>query len=94
MANHKSAVKRNNQSKNRRVRNRANRTKVKTVVNAVNAAIGENSLEKAQQALLAAIPAIHKAATKNAIPKKTASRKVSRLARRVNSFARGLQATS
>jgi small subunit ribosomal protein S20 len=49
VANHKSAVKRNKQSQERRNRNRANRTMVKGVVKAVDTAITEASSEKAQQ---------------------------------------------
>ena len=88
MANHKSALKRNRQSLVRRDRNRANRTKVKTAVKKIDTAIEvEVSVEKAQEALLAAIPIIERAAVKGAFHKKTASRKVSRLTKRVNNFA-------
>lgn len=88
MANHKSAIKRNKQSLLSRDRNRANRTKVKNVVKKVDAAMEvEGSVEKAQEALLAAVPIIERAATKGAFHKKAASRKVSRLTKRVNKFA-------
>jgi len=71
------------------MRNKANRTMVKTVVRAVNEAIEEQAADKAQEALKKAIPVIHKAATKGAIHRKTASRKVSRLTKRVNSCGAG-----
>ena len=88
MANHKSALKRNRQSLIRRDRNRANRTKVKTAVKKVEAAIKvEGSVEKAQEALVAAVPVIERAAVKGAFHKKTASRKISRLTKKVNNFA-------
>ena len=88
MANHKSALKRNRQSLIRRDRNRANRTKVKTAVKKIDAAIEvEGSVEKAQEALIAAVPVIERAAVKGAFHKKTASRKISRLAKKVNNFA-------
>ena len=88
MANHKSAIKRNKQSLLSRDRNRANRTKVKSAVKKVDAAMEvEGSVEKAQEALLAAVPIIERAATKGAFHKKAASRKVSRLTKRVNKFA-------
>ena len=88
MANHKSALKRNRQSLVRRDRNRANRTKVKTAVKKIDAAIEvEESVEKAQEALVAAVPVIERAAVKGAFHKKTASRKISRLTKRVNKFA-------
>jgi len=87
LANHKSALKRNRQAQLGRVRNKANRTRVKNVVRAVDEAIGEKSVEMAQAALKLAIPAIQKAASKGAFHKKNASRKVSRLTKRVNAFA-------
>ena len=87
MANHKSALKRNRQSLTRRDRNRANRTKVKTAVKKIDAAIEVESVEQAREALVAAVPIIERAAVKGAFHKKTASRKVSRLTQRVNKFA-------
>ena len=87
MANHKSALKRNRQSLTRRDRNRANRTKVKTAEKKIDAAIEVESVEQAQEALVAAVPIIERAAVKGAFHKKTASRKVSRLTQRVNKFA-------
>ena len=87
MANHKSALKRNRQSLVRRDRNRANRTKVKSAVKKIDAAIEVESVEQAQEALVAAVPIIERASVKGAFHKKTASRKVSRLTKRVNKFA-------
>lgn len=86
MANHKSALKRNRQNAVRRARNRANRTKMKSAIKAVDVAIEENSVDNAQTALKAAIPMIMKVATKGTIKKETASRKISRLTKRVNRF--------
>ena len=91
MANHKSALKRNKQSLVRRERNRANKTKIKTVTKEILAAIDQaDSPEKAQEALKNAIPVIYKAATKGSIHKRTASRRVSRLTKRVNNFVKGV----
>jgi small subunit ribosomal protein S20 len=59
---------------------------MKSAIKSVYSAIEENSAEKAQEALLLAIPVIDRTATKGAMHKNTASRKVSRLTRRVNSF--------
>jgi small subunit ribosomal protein S20 len=59
---------------------------VKTVIKKVDAAIEENSVEKAQEALTAAIPVIDRSAVKGAYHKKTASRKVARLTKKVNGF--------
>lgn len=84
MANHKSAEKRNRQSQVRRVRNRANRTRMRNVVKDVDNAIETGVQADADAALKVAIPVIAKTATKGTIHKKNASRKVSRLTKRVN----------
>ena len=95
MANHKSALKRNRQSLIRRERNRANRTKVKTAVKKIDTAIEvEGSIEQAQEALLTAVPIIERASVKGAFHKKTASRKVSRLTKKVNNFARSKESAA
>jgi small subunit ribosomal protein S20 len=95
LANHKSALKRNRQSLVRRDRNRANRTKVKTAVKKIDAAIEvEESVEKAQEALVAAVPIIERASVKGAFHKKTASRKISRLAKKVNNFAKSKESAA
>jgi len=87
LANHKSALKRNRQSQVRRLRNKSNRTTVKHVIRAVDEAIEEKAVDKAQEALKKAIPVIQRAAVKGTIHRKNASRKVSRLTKRVNAFA-------
>jgi len=95
LANHKSAMKRNRQSLLRRDRNRINRTRVKTVIKKIEAAIeAEGSVEKAQEALVAAVPIIERAATKGAFHKKTAARKVSRLTRKINNFAKSKESAA
>ena len=95
MANHKSALKRNRQSLLRRSRNRANKTRVKTAIKAVTVAIEEEkSVEKARQAVVVAIPIIQRAAVKGAYHKKNASRKVSRLTKRVNGFVKEMEAAA
>ena len=95
MANHKSALKRNRQSLIRRDRNRMNRSKVKTAVKKLDTAIEvEDSVEKAREALVAAVPIIERAAVKGAFHKKTASRKVSRLTKKVNNFAKSKESAA
>jgi len=84
VANHKSAEKRNRQSQDRRIRNRINRTRMRNAIKAVDAAIVEGSQETAQELLMKAVPVIAKTASKGTIHKKNASRKVSRLTKRVN----------
>jgi len=84
LAIHKSAIKRAKQNKDRNLRNKSSRTRVKNVIKDVRAAIEENSTEKAQTALASAIPVIDKAAQKGAVHPKTASRKISRLTKQVD----------
>ena len=84
MANHKSAEKRNRQSQERRLRNRMNKSRMKTEVRKVNEAISAGSEDDAKVALQKAISVIAKTASKGTIHRKTASRNISRLAKRVN----------
>lgn len=84
MANHKSALKRDRQSKVRRLRNRINKSKMKNAVSKVEKALVDGSEEQAQEALQSAVSVIQKTASKGTIHRKTASRKVSRLSKMVN----------
>lgn len=86
MANHKSAEKRNRQAQVRRLRNRVNRSKMKTAIRSLNETIETGSVEEAQVALKETVPVIAKTASKGTIHKKNASRKISRLTRRVNAL--------
>ena len=81
MANIKSAKKRILVAETRAARNKAIRSKVKTAVKKVEAAVA------AQAALLAATSEIDKATSKGVYHKNTASRKVSRLSKAVNTLA-------
>lgn len=84
MANHKSALKRDRQSKVRRLRNRINKSVMKGAVGKVDEAIVAGSEDEAREALQKAVSLIQKTASKGSIHRKTASRKVSRLTKRVN----------
>lgn len=84
MANHKSALKRDRQSKVRRLRNRMNKSTMKTAIRKVEEAIVAGSEEQANAALQVAIPVIQRTANKGSIHQNTASRKVSRLTKRVS----------
>ena len=87
MANIKSAKKRILVAETRAARNKAIRSKVKTYVKKVEAAIIAGDKAAAQAALVAAISEIDKATTKGVFHKNTASRKVSRLSKAVNAMA-------
>jgi small subunit ribosomal protein S20 len=86
LATHKSAIKRARQSEERRQRNKVKRTRVKSVVKEVRAALEKKSAEEAQAALSKAIPAIDRAASKGTLHPRTASRKISRLSKQVHSL--------
>ncbi len=86
MANHKSAEKRNRQATVQRMRNRAIKSRMKNTIRQVDEAIAAGSVEKALEALKIAIPVIAKTGAKGTIHKKNASRKVSRLTKRVNNM--------
>lgn len=87
MANHKSAIKRARQNESRRIRNKSVRTRVKNIVKGVRLAVSEKSEEAALSELDTAKSIIDKAVKKGVIHKKTASRKISRLSRLVNTIS-------
>ena len=87
MANIKSAKKRILVNETKAARNKAIRSKVKTVVKKVEAAVAAGDKAAAQAALLVATSEIDKACTKGVYHKNTASRKVSRLSKAVNGMA-------
>ena len=86
MANIKYAKKRVLVSKTRNERNKAIKSAVKTEIKKVEAAVAANDKEAAAAALLSATSKIDKAASKGVYHKNTASRKISRLAKAVNSI--------
>lgn len=87
MANIKSAKKRILVSETRAARNKAIRSKVKTAVKKVDAAIAAGDKAAAQASLISAISEIDKAASKGVFHKNTSSRKVARLSKAVNAMA-------
>jgi small subunit ribosomal protein S20 len=88
LAKHKSALKRDRQSKARNIRNKGVKSRMKTAIKAVRKAMGEKSHDKAKEALVSTISIIDKAASKRVIHKNTASRKISRLSRQVHAISR------
>ena len=69
------------------LRNKMIKSKVKTVIKKVEAAIAAGDKEAAQANLLVALSEINKAASKGVYHKNNASRKVSRLTAAVNKMA-------
>lgn len=86
MANHASALKRARQNEQRRMRNKAIRTKLRGAVKSVRQAIEAKDQDAARTALSAAEPVIDQAASKGVLPKRTAARKISRLAKQVHAL--------
>ncbi len=86
MASHKSAEKRIRQIAKRTTINRARISRVRTFVKKVEAAIATGNKEAARSALHVAQPELHRAITKGLLHKNTVSRKLSRLATRINAL--------
>lgn len=87
MANHKSAEKRARQTIKRTQRNRFYRTRLKNITRAVREAVEAKDKEAALNALKIANQDIHSFVSKGFLKKETASRRVSRLAKLVNTLA-------
>ncbi|MFQ5931170.1 MAG: 30S ribosomal protein S20 [Nitrospiraceae bacterium] len=84
---HKSAIKRARQAEARNRRNRAVLSTVRSAVRKVVTALEGKKVEEARACLREATAILHRAATKGVLKRNTASRKVSRLAAKVNSLA-------
>ncbi len=87
MANIKSAKKRILVTQTKTDRNKSIRSKVKTSMKKVDAAIAAGDKAAAQASLVNAISEIDKACTKGVYHKNNASRKVSRLSKAVSAMA-------
>ncbi|MDH7499347.1 MAG: 30S ribosomal protein S20 [candidate division NC10 bacterium] len=83
----RSAMKRLRQNQARNLRNRAEKTHLRTTIKKVRAAMeGQGDQSQIQSGLAHAVSVIDKAASKGIIPKNTASRYKSRLFRRANTL--------
>lgn len=89
VANHKSAGKRNRQNKIRNARNTHIRSTMRSYIKKIRTAIAEGDMDTAKTMLEKAVPYIDKAASKGVIHKATASRKISRLAKLINTEVSG-----
>ena len=87
MAHHKSAKKRIRQTERRTDVNRSRMSRIRTFVKKVEAAIATGNAADAQAALKTAQPEIMRGVTKGVLAMGTASRKVSRLAKRVKALS-------
>jgi small subunit ribosomal protein S20 len=91
LATHKSALKRHRQSLKRRSRNQAVKSQLRTLVKKVREAIEQKDAGRATTELRVAARALDKAVTKGVVHRNNASRRLARLARRVNQL-QGAQA--
>jgi small subunit ribosomal protein S20 len=82
----KSAIKRARQTEVRTLKNRSFKNLLKTLSKKVESEVANKSKEGADVALKKAVSAIDQAAQKGIIHKNTASRRISRLTRLVNSM--------
>jgi small subunit ribosomal protein S20 len=87
MANIKSQIKRNRQNEQRRVRNKAVRTALKTDAKKVRTAVDDGDASAAGESLREATRSLDKAVSKGTLHKRAAARRKSRLARAVNASA-------
>jgi len=87
MPNHKSAEKRVRQNEKRRLINRGNRTKVRTYIKKLRAALDSGKTDEIQAVLPDAISVIDKSVQKGVLHKNAAARYKSRLTVRANQAA-------
>ena len=86
MARHKSAQKRSKQNKKKQLQNASTKSGVKTQIKKVIQAVEVKDKAGSAEALACAIPIIDKAASKGVFHKKSASRKISKLTKKVNTL--------
>lgn len=84
MANHPSALKRAKQNKVHRLRNASVKSKIKTKVKQYLEVLNASSEESASPALTEAVSLIDRASSKGILHPRTASRKISRLSKKIS----------
>jgi len=89
VANHKSAEKRMRQTVRRTEVNKSRTSRIRTFVKKVETALATGDAGAAAAALKAAQPELQRGVTKGVLHKRTASRKISRLAQRVKALGGG-----
>ncbi|GGG55997.1 MULTISPECIES: 30S ribosomal protein S20 [Paenibacillus] len=87
MPNIKSAIKRVKTSEKRRALNASQKSALRTAVKSADQAIAGTDVDAAKAALVAATKKLDKAVTKGLIHKNAASRKKSRLAKKLNALS-------
>ena len=84
MANHPSALKRQKQNENRRLRNRSYKSTINTTIKKAFSAVEDKETEAAQEYFRQAVARLRSAVNKGILHKKTASRRISRLTKKFN----------
>jgi small subunit ribosomal protein S20 len=84
MAHHRSAQKRLRQTVKRTAINRSRRSRIRTYLKKVEQAVASGDPDAARSALRAAEPEIRRGVNKGVLKLNTASRRISRLTRKVN----------
>lgn len=87
MAHHRSAKKRIRQTAKRTATNRSRVSRIKTFMRKVEDALAKGDYETARSAFASAEPEIRRGVTRGVLHLNTASRKISRLSRRVKALA-------
>jgi small subunit ribosomal protein S20 len=87
MAHHRSAKKRIRQTIKRTEVNRARTSRVRTFIKRVEKAVDAGDAAEARAALQVAEPEIRRAVTRRVLKLNTASRRISRLSKKVNSLS-------
>jgi len=88
MPNHKSAEKRDRQNVKRREVNKSNRSKLRTQIKKLRAALTGNDKEQSSELLKPTVSLIDKSVNKGILHKNTAARHKSRLTSRVAALAK------
>ena len=91
MAHHPSAKKRHRQAVKRTAINRSRISRIRTFIKRVEQAVASGDPEAARNALRAAEPEIRRGVNKGVLKLNTASRRISRLSRKVNQVATSAQ---
>ena len=86
MAHHKSAIKRIRTSAEANERNRANRTRVKNAVKSMRESLATGDAVASTATLSETVSTLQRMARKGALHKRTAARRISRLAKALNAL--------
>ncbi|HNY66334.1 MAG TPA: 30S ribosomal protein S20 [Deltaproteobacteria bacterium] len=87
MANHASALKRVKQAKKRRLRNKSCKSTISTAVKKVLASVDQKDADGVKKNYAEAVSRLDSAVTKGILHRRTASRKISRLTKKVSQLS-------